>query len=286
MAEVNRTAGRLKNRQAEVDADRAALNAIIAERTAKLEEANAQLSQIDTDRRRFFADVGHELRTPLTVILAESELGLGAKVTAEDARESLSVIHARAARLNRRIDDLLRVARSETGKIDLDAAPFDLADAARAALSDMEPLAKRRGMRLADTLASAPAHGDQDWCRQVISGLIENAIKKSPEGGVIEVITEPGDRAAIARVLDEGEGLPDDEAERIFTRFARGTREVVGSGFGVGLALARWVVERQSGKISLASPAPRAPRGGTAGGRGVQVSLSLPVDEQTREGQA
>ena len=275
--EVNQTAGRLRTRQEGVDADRLQLNQIIAERTSELEEVNAQLSRIDTDRRRFFADVGHELRTPLTVILAESELGLSGQVAAEDAQESLSVIHARAARLNRRIDDLLRVARSETGQIELTAAPFDLADAATAALADMTPLAKRRQITLVPTLTPTPALGDQDWCRQVVSGLIENALKKSPPGGVIEVLTEPGDANAIARVLDEGEGMPEGEVDRIFTRFARGTREAAGSGFGVGLALARWVVERQSGTISLASPAPRPPKGGEAGGRGVQVTISLPA---------
>ncbi|MFK7944681.1 MAG: ATP-binding protein [Paracoccaceae bacterium] len=287
--EVNQTAGRLKTRQEQVDADRAQLNATIAERTAALEEANTQLSQIDADRRRFFADVGHELRTPLTVILAESELGLSASVEAGDAVDALSVIHARAARLNRRIDDLLRVARSETGQIELDAVPFDLADAAKAALADMAPLAKRRGIALASALVSAPTHGDHDWCRQVISGLIENALKKSSEGGVIEVSTDVADNHAIVRVLDEGEGLPDGESDRIFTRFARGTREAAGSGFGVGLALARWVVERQSGSISLESPAPRAPLGGASGGRGVQVTISLPEtgdDARPRERQA
>ncbi|MEM1299740.1 MAG: HAMP domain-containing sensor histidine kinase [Pseudomonadota bacterium] len=277
MAEVNRMAALLQARQAHVDADRAELNQIITDRTAELEEANTRLSQIDTDRRRFFADVGHELRTPLTVILAESELARDAQVDAVDAKESLSVIHARAARLNRRIDDLLRVARSETGQIELDAAPFDLADAANAALADMSPLAKRRGVALVSDLIEAPAHGDRDWCRQVISGLIENALKKSAEGGIVEVSTRSNGTRALAEVLDEGEGLPDGEADRVFTRFARGTRESAGSGFGVGLALARWVVERQSGSIALQSPAPRAPRGGSIGGRGVQVSIALPM---------
>ncbi|MEO0995398.1 MAG: ATP-binding protein [Pseudomonadota bacterium] len=277
MQEINRTAARLRERQDSVTRDRAALNETIAERTARLEEANARLARIDGERRRFFADIGHELRTPLTVILAESELGLSDEVNAEDATEALSVIRARAKRLNRRIDDLLRVARSETGQIELDAAPFDLASAAEEALSDMAPLAKRRGVTLVPTLAPTPATGDADWTRQVISGLIENAIKKSQAGGVIEVSARTVAKRAQLCVTDEGEGLPPADAERVFDRFARGTREASGSGFGVGLALARWVLQRQAGDIELESPAPRPPRGGGSGRPGAQVRLHLPA---------
>ncbi|MEO1602123.1 MAG: HAMP domain-containing sensor histidine kinase [Pseudomonadota bacterium] len=277
MQEINRTAARLRERQDSVTRDRAALNETIAERTARLEEANARLARIDGERRRFFADIGHELRTPLTVILAESELGLSDEVNAEDATEALSVIRARAKRLNRRIDDLLRVARSETGQIELDAAPFDLASAAEEALSDMAPLAKRRGVTLVPTLAPTPATGDADWMRQVISGLIENAIKKSQAGGVIEVSAGTVAKRAQLCVTDEGEGLPPADAERVFDRFARGTREASGSGFGVGLALARWVLQRQAGGIELESPAPRPPRGGGSGRPGAQVRLHLPA---------
>ena len=277
IGEVNSTAAALEARQQAVDADRAQLNQIIAERTARLEEANEQLSQIDTERRRFFADIGHELRTPLTVILAESELGLGEDVEADAAAESLSVIHARAKRLNRRIDDLLRVARSETGKIELQTGPFDLAEAAAAAVADMEPLARRRDVQLVLRLDESPADGDMDWCRQVISGLIENALKKSDAGQVIEVASRKDGTGALVEVLDEGPGIPEQELQGIFGRFTRGTREATGSGFGVGLALARWVVEQQSGTISLQSPAPRQPEGGSGQGRGVLVSIHLPA---------
>lgn len=279
MREINRMAERLGMRQAQVDADRAQLSEIIAERTAELEEANARLAQIDSERRRFFADIGHELRTPLTVILAESELGLGDRIEPGDAAEALSVIRARAKRLNRRIDDLLRVARSETGQIDLATEPFDLAEAAEEAIADMAPLAKRRDVVLASVLSSAPAKGDADWTRQVISGLIENAIKKSAAGSSIEIASAAIENHATLSVTDEGEGVPPADAARVFERFARGTREATGSGFGVGLALARWVLHRQSGAIELESPAPRPPQGGTSGRPGTQVRLRLPVPD-------
>lgn len=288
-AAINRMAGRLRRRRAEVDADRASLSETIALRTAELSEANERLSRIDAERRRFFADVGHELRTPLTVILAESELGLKEGMEASEALSALAIIRARATRLNRRIDDLLRVARSETGQIELDARPFDLAASAELAVADIAPTARRRGVTLATRFEPAPAVGDGDWCRQVVSGLIENAIRHSPPGSTIEIAARAQDGRALLEVVDEGEGVPEDEVERVFERFARGSREDGGSGFGVGLALARWVLERQSGTISLTSPAPRAPEGGGSGGPGVSgagvsrpgaiVTLSLPAPE-------
>lgn len=274
--ELGRTAGRLKDREAQVNADRAQLSQTIAARTSELEQANARLSQVDSDRRRFFADIGHELRTPLTVILAESELGLQGPMDPGDARDSFSVIHARAQRLNRRIDDLLRVAHSETGEIPLNIGAFDLAEAAADAIQDVGPLAKNRNIRLTTNLNSAPATGDADWCRQVIGGLIENALKHSTKGCAVEVCTGVEAENAVLSITDDGPGLPPGEAEMVFTRFARGSREAANPGFGVGLTLARWVIEQQSGVIALESPATHAPEAGTGAGPGVTVRLSLP----------
>ena len=262
-----------------MESDRAQLNRIIAARTAELEQANARLSGIDRARRRFFADVGHELRTPLTVILAEAELGLQNPAVQNDARESMSVIHARARRLNRRIDDLLRVARSETGEIQLNPGPFDLAEAAAQAASDIGPLARRRDVRLEIELTPCPAIGDADWIRQVISGLIENAVKHAGAGSTVVVRTAQRDGQAMALVTDNGPGLPDDAIPVVLERFAQGSREASGSGFGVGLSLARWVVERQSGSLMLASPALDAPAGGAQAGPGLTVTVTLPAGD-------
>lgn len=275
--ELGRTAKSLREREFQVETDRAGLNQTIAERTTELEQANLRLSRIDGDRRRFFADIGHELRTPLTVILAEAELGLRGPIEPGEASESLSVIHARARRLNRRIDDLLRVARSETGQIQLGLDPFDLAVAGSEAVADLQPLARRRGIRLEASLAHARAIGDADWCRQVICGLIENALKHSQAGCSVDVSTAIEGELAIVRVTDDGPGLSPEEIDTVFTRFAQGSREASGSGFGVGLALARWVAEQQSGKVSISSPAEYAPEGASAKGPGITVRFALPV---------
>jgi len=264
-AQINRMAARLGRGRRALERDRADLAATVAERTAALTAANARLEAVDAERRRFFADVGHELRTPLTVILAETDLAARAgALTEAEFREALGVIGARARRLNRRIDDLLRVARSESGQIELDDAPFDLGRATEDAVADVATLVRRAKVRVDAHLASAAtARGDRDWSRQVIAGLIENATRHSYEGGVILIALGSRDGMLTLSVTDEGGGVPPDQQGRVFERHVRG--RTTGLGFGVGLALARWIMERQGGRIDLISPAPN--------GRGTLVTL-------------
>ena len=271
-ANVNRLSARIDRRSERVDADRAALNAIIDSRTEELKSANAKLEAADSQRRRFFADVSHELRTPLTVILGEADLGMRASDPDEaQSREAMARIHTRAKRLNRRIDDLLRVARSESGEIELAAAPFDAAATVADAVADLEALAKRRKLSL--VIRSDPdtmAIGDADWTRQVVSGLIDNAIRHSPEGSQINVSAHCDGGQVVLSVRDEGEGIAPDEQPSVFERFARGHGSET-PGFGVGLSLAKWIVERQSGTIAL-----RSPVGGNAKAPGSEFTIRLP----------
>ncbi len=280
-AKINLLAARLERRRIAVDADRAQLNEVIEARTKDLSAANDRLSAIDTERRRFFADIGHELRTPLTVILAECDLMLSApKNDEDDVRSGMAVIQSRAKRLNRRIDDLLRVARSESGQIELDMRDFALADCLRDAVDDVSPNAKRRGVQtLAELDPELAALGDRDWCRQVASGLLDNALRHTPEGGRVAVLARREGDQAVFCVLDEGPGLAAADQKAVFERFTRGSRAEGGLGFGVGLALAKWIVERQSGSISLTSPTksqfPGEGEGCPMRGPGLEVTVRL-----------
>ncbi|MBK0399881.1 HAMP domain-containing histidine kinase [Limibaculum sp. M0105] len=282
-AQLNRAAARLGRDRAAIDADRARLEEIVAERTHELSEANARLEAADAERRRFVADIGHELRTPLTVILAETELNLASEAEdASEARASFATIRARARRLNRRIDDILRIARSESGQIDLESESFDLAAAASEAVDDVEGLARRAGVRIeVNAQPAVVARGDRDWTRQVVAGLLDNAIRHSPRSGRVRVTVAPAGEASVAvAVIDEGPGITAQDKELIFGRFARGGagrgENGSGTGFGVGLALARWIAERQSGTIEAMSPAPE-PVGPGARGPGAAFRLVLPV---------
>lgn len=238
---------------ARVARDRARLNATVAERTAALSHANARLARVDAERRRFFADVGHELRTPLTVILGEAELG--ARHPDPDLQASFATIRGRAMRLFRRIEDLLRIARSESGQLELERAAVDLAAVAEAALADAAPVLARAGVvARAESLPALAVSGDAEWLRQVLGGFLENAAKYAGRGATVTISGRAdGDRAAL-RVADDGPGMPPAQLAEAFDRFVRGDG-ASGPGFGVGLALARWVIEAHGGDLRAEAPA-------------------------------
>ncbi|WP_335947314.1 MULTISPECIES: sensor histidine kinase [Salipiger] len=269
-AETNRMAEALATRAETVAQDRARLNQIIDERTEALRAANMRLERTDEDRRRFFADISHELRTPLTVILMEAQLG---RQGAPDPQAAFATIETRATRLNRRIDDLLRIARSETGQLGLDTAPVDLGALVQDAIAETAAELSNAGMTLAapDALPEVTVEGDRNWLRQVIVGLIRNAIRHARSGGALRLeVTHDGTVA----VTDNGPGIAPEDQARIFDRFAQGSGGTA-QGFGLGLALARWVVEQQGGTIAVTSPLPREIALGDA--PGTKISVRLPA---------
>ena len=255
-ARMRQMRARLDRRQAKLAEDYGRLEGIVAERAADLRAANVRLERADAERRRFFADVGHELRTPLTVILGEAELGL--RDPDPQRRESFATIRGRALRLYRRIEDLLRVARSESGQLDLAREPTDLAAALEGAAEDAAPLLKRAGVGLRwEDLEGLIVEGDADWLRQVFAGVFENAAKYAGKGATLSISGERRGSEAVVEIRDDGPGLPPERLEAVFDRFTR--EEPPGAerrgGFGVGLALARWVVEAHDGTVSAFRPA-------------------------------
>ena len=259
----------LATRAETVAQDRARLNQIIDERTEALRAANTRLERTDEDRRRFFADISHELRTPLTVILMEAQLG---RQGAPDPQAAFATIETRATRLNRRIDDLLRIARSETGQLGLDTAPVDLGALVQDAIAETAAELSNAGMTLAapGALPEVTVEGDRNWLRQVIVGLIRNAIRHARSGGALRLEVTPDGTVAVS---DNGPGIAPGDQARIFDRFAQGSGGTA-QGFGLGLALARWVVEQQGGTIAVTSPLPREIALGDA--PGTKISVRLP----------
>lgn len=255
---------RLRLVAARVARDRARLGATVAARTAELSRANARLERIDAERRRFFADVGHELRTPLTVILGEAELG--ARNPDPGLRESFATIRGRALRLMRRIEDLLRIARSESGRLELERGPVDLAAVVAAAAADAAPPLARAGVTAAiEGLPSMVVAGDGEWLRQVFAGLLENAAKYAGRGATVTVSGRIRDGRAEVVVADDGPGVPEDRLRAAFERFGR-VDAGDAPGFGVGLALARWVVEAHGGSLRA-----------EAAEKGLRLAMTLPL---------
>ncbi|WP_169053196.1 sensor histidine kinase [Falsirhodobacter xinxiangensis] len=248
--ELSLALARIRRRTNRLDRGQRRLEATIAARTEELREANARLSAVDARRRRFFADVSHELRTPLTVIMGEAELG-----------GSFATIQARAQRLYRRIEDLLRIARSDSGQLDLESAAVDLPAVIAAAEADLAPVLRRAGVVVQTRIAPAMVRGDADWLRQVFAGIMENTARHAPRSN-LRIEAADG----TVTFTDDGPGLPPGSA--MTERFAKGG----GRGFGVGLALARWVIEAHGGTLALDSP-----------GIGLRLTITLPLAHRAEE---
>lgn len=266
-ARVNLMTKRLDRRHDQVEKDRARLAELVAERTKELQAANTRLSQVDAERRRFFADIGHELRTPLTVILGEAELADTANQ--EQSKEAFGIIRARAKRLNLRIDDLLRIARSESGQIELNRSRIVLGDVINSALDDLQPLFKRSRCTVTFACDMLELDGDADWLRQVIGGIFENAVKYAGPDFQLDVVARREGENAVLAITDDGPGLPADTQTGVFERFTRGAQNQEARGFGVGLALARWIIEEHNGAITIESP--------VVDGTGTRLDIRLPL---------
>ncbi|MFQ1701379.1 ATP-binding protein [Loktanella agnita] len=273
--ETNRMAVALQLREEAVEREAARLNQTIADRTEALRGANARLAQIDQNRRRFFADISHELRTPLTVILMEAQLGPSEPGAAQDA---FAKIEARAERLSRRIDDLLRVARSETGQLALDPQEVSLQGLITAVAEEVGTEVKTAQMCLSlVNFHDISISCDPNWMRQVLVSLVRNALRYARQGGQIGITLRQRDKQVAIDVIDNGPGVSAADQERVFTRFAQGG-DAKAEGFGVGLPLARWVAEAHGGTVTLTSPLPRAEALRDA--PGTRVTVTLPISKK------
>ena len=274
MTNINRMAARLARRESRVAADRAALEDTVAARTADLRAANARLEAVDRTRRRFFADVSHELRTPLTVILGECDIAMRGGIKGTEPAPAFATIRKRAQRLKLRVEDLLRVARSESGAIEFDKRPLGIASVLAEAVDNAASEAARRrvGLSLDPGGADVECLADREWIRQTVESLIDNAFRHARGLGRVEIalaaITTAGAPMARITVTDDGPGFGASESE-LFERFRRGASAGPDeTGFGIGLALARWIVEQHGGAIRL---------GAGADGRGAAVRLDIPA---------
>jgi PAS domain S-box-containing protein len=230
----------------------------------------------------FVTAVSHGLRTPLTSIYGFAETLLRQDVLFEDEerRTFLGYIASESERLTRIVDQLLNVARLDTGDLQVNLAPTDV----RAVVSDVVQTAEQapnvNGHRFVVELPDGPvdAEADAEKLRQILGNLLDNAVKFSPGGGTVRVAVRRADERVEVRVVDEGIGIPEEEQRRIFTKFYRGesvTRDPTATGTGLGLFIARglvaamggkmWVDSREGAGSSFAFELPLAPEAALSG---------------------
>jgi signal transduction histidine kinase len=203
-----------------------------------------------TRQREFTANASHELRSPLTVIRASvTDLRRHPDEPVAAVGTAVEDIDAEAAHLAALVDDLLLLARTDAGTLELQVARVDLADVAVEAVGPLATVATARGVTLQAEPLPAPVDGDALRLRQLVTILVDNALAHASGGGAVLVRVRPEAGAAVLTVDDDGPGIRDEDRERVFERFWRAD-DAPSGGTGLGLAIARWIVERHGGRIS------------------------------------
>ncbi len=224
-------------------------------------DALARLHASFEQLRRFTADASHELRTPLTAIRSVGEVALRDPLSPEAYRDVIGSMLEEVDRLARLVDSLLTLTRAEAGRIELKRETVDLGALATGVTDILRILAEEREQRL--TLEASPgilARGDPAILRQAFTNLVDNAIKHTPPKGEIRVSARSASDGEVAlEVADSGPGIPPEHRERVFERFYRidEGRSREQGGVGLGLAIARWAVAANGGRIELESTAGR-----------------------------
>jgi heavy metal sensor kinase len=204
--------------------------------------------------RRFTADASHELRTPLTVIQSVGEVALQENLDAAAYRDRIGSMLEDVARLSRLVDSLLTLTRADAGALALRRKEIDAARLVTQAVEDMRPLAEEKRQALSLSAAGpVPIQADEATLRLALVNLLDNAIKYTPTSGTIVVKLRVRDNETFIEVTDNGPGIPTEHAGRVFDRFYRVDQSRTGQagGAGLGLAIAKWAVEANGGRIEL-----------------------------------
>lgn len=221
-----------------------------------LNEMLARVSAAASAQQRFVADASHELRSPLNNLLGTIEVALRRPRTAEEYRDTLTTIVMEIRRLVRLSNGLLTLSRADSGHIDRAVGCCDLNQVLEAACAAHQPRAEAGGMSVRfEPAATGLVEGDADLLREVADNLIDNALRHSPEGGEVRVEARDDEGYVSFSVTDRGPGIPAEHQTRIFERFHRvaAARDRRSGGFGLGLAIARAIVEAHRGEITVES---------------------------------
>lgn len=246
----------------------------IFQKNKDLQEVNTKLTQVDHMKTEFLANISHELRTPLSIIIAYSESLRDPNLTVEERGKFLSVIAENGNSLLSLINNLLELSKLEVTGHKLNITLSHIHDVVKAVWGKVEKRAKSKLIDLTFVPgANVPVtYFDNNQLVQVIACLIQNAIKFTDDGGKVTVISSRRDKEVWVQVCDTGAGIPDEEKTTVFEAF----RQVDGSssrkwgGLGIGLALARHIIELHKGRLWVESTV----------GVGSTFTLSLPLDTE------
>ena len=245
------------------DAERSAAFAREAEARAEAERSNAAKDE-------FLAMLGHELRNPLSAMKSASALLAMPSVRPPLQERSREVIERQIGRLTDLVNDMLDVARLNSGKIVLERRPLDIADVARHVLASFHDSGRSLHVELTVRLEPARVFGDETRLEQIVANLLDNACKYTPPGGAVRIETGTAQETASLVVSDDGSGIAPDLLPRVFDVFSQGDRTLdrAQGGLGLGLTVVRRLVALHGGRVAAES---------AGAGRGATFRVELPA---------
>lgn len=237
-------------------------------RMAEKEKHEAEkVKEMDKVKSRFFANISHEFRTPLTLMLGPLKQMEQGKMNEPDSRKYLKMMRHNGERLLHLINQLLDLSKLESGKLQLQISKTDISGLLKATVYSFNSLAEQKQVNYHTYFPEHEIIGwiDKDKFQKIITNLLANAFKFTPENGTVSVVAENGDKRIRITVQDSGPGIPKEQLDKIFDRFfqVEGTE----GGSGIGLSLVKELVQLHKGQISVSSDS----------GRGASFRLSLPV---------
>jgi signal transduction histidine kinase len=241
----------------------------LGELTRTFNEMQEQLQRVDVARREFIATASHELRTPIFSLAGFVELLQDEDLDEDTRREFLDTMSEQVARLRKLSVNLLDLSRLDTGSLQVEREPVDLAELARSVVVEFAPALTDHHTELDVRLPTEgpEARCDRERVAQIMRILLDNAIRHTPEGTPVTVSAQRRNGTASLMVSDQGPGLPESTRTQAFERFFTGD---AARGAGLGLAIARELAERMDGELRLA---PQRARGAT-------FTLELPIEER------
>ncbi|MFN3792462.1 response regulator [Massilia sp.] len=249
----------MKNEQLKRQAEK------LSQRTTELTATNRRLVREMEERRdaerkshakdEFLAMLGHELRNPLSAISSASSLIGMAGANAETVARAKQIIQRQSQHLSRIVDDLLDLSRAMSGKILLSRKPTDLSNLVSGCLETLRATGRTAGYRFSTDLAPGWVDGDPTRLEQILTNLLDNALKYTPAGGSIDVGVAQSGEDVVLTVCDSGVGIPEELLPHVFDVFVQGAISIDRSqgGLGIGLSLVRRLVELHGGSVSAAS---------------------------------
>lgn len=233
-------------------------------------ETLARLEKAVGEMKQFTASISHEFRTPLAVLRGEAEVALMQASSSEHYRRVLASQLEEFEKLTRMINQLLTLARAESGDVEIADESVDLSVMTPALAEQLQPVASAKDVSLTWNCApNVRVIGDASWIERIILNVVDNAIKFTPSGGHVEVRVSDGTENAVLEVRDDGIGIPPEALPHIFERFYRAdpARSDRADGAGLGLSLVKWAVDQHHGSIRVESGL----------GKGTRVAIRIPL---------